>query len=64
MRWGWSATLIAAGLLLTVALSPVDEALGSWVGGSVAFCGVVVVPVVEWRRSRRREAEPLHGRAD
>lgn len=42
----WSAGLIAIGLLLKIALSPVDESLGTWAGGAAAFGGVVIVPSV------------------
>lgn len=64
MRWGLPAALIVVGLLLKVALSPVDETLGSWVGGAVAVGGVVVVPFVEWLRSRRVDDERLRESTD
>jgi drug/metabolite transporter superfamily protein YnfA len=56
----WSAGLIALGLLLKIALSPVDESLGTWAGGAAAFGGVVIVPSVIWLRSRHREASEGH----
>lgn len=57
MRWSWSAALVVAGLLLKIVLSPINETFGNWVGGGVAFCGVVVLPLIEWVRTRRRADE-------
>ncbi|WP_158372855.1 hypothetical protein [Cellulosimicrobium cellulans] len=64
MRWSWSAALVIVGLLLKIVLSPIDETLGNWVGGSVAFGGVVVLPLIHWLRSRERAHETASSGVD